>query len=105
MYYHNPTPQWGETIKISLLSNLFERAHFKFDIRQCSASTLFFCANFKGKSPQVLSFAFLKLVQSDGTVIPDKEILLNCYKPMEKASSQAAYLKRGFDLAQFCKLS
>lgn len=38
VYYHSSSPRWNETIKINILSNLFERAHIRFDIRHCSSS-------------------------------------------------------------------
>ena len=90
VYYHTNSPEFKETIRLSIPSANFENLHLLF---------VYFHASSKAAKTHAFSFGFLKLVTPSGVVIPDKEHTLECYKitrDMEKSigSIDPAWLSR-----------
>lgn len=83
--YHNNSPSWNETVRISLDIDNFSSAHVRFEFRHCSA---------RDKSePKLIGFSFARLMEPSGATIADGSHELYVYK-CEDASKllNASYL-------------
>lgn len=72
--YHSNSPNWNETIKVSLPIEQFHTAHLRFTFSHCSRN------EGKVKGERIFGFSFIKLLQNDGTVIKDDTYSLFIYK-------------------------
>lgn len=83
--YHNNSPSWNETVRLSLEIDKFSSAHVRYEFRHCSA---------RDKSePKLFGFSFARLMEPSGATIADGCHDLYVYK-CEDASKliNASYL-------------
>lgn len=83
--YHNNSPAWNETVRLSLSIDKFPTAHVRFEFRHCSA---------RDKSePKLFGFSFARLMEPFGATIADAMHELFVYKCEDVAKlTNAAYL-------------
>lgn len=83
--YHNNSPSWNETVRLSLDIDKFSSAHVRFEFRHCSA---------RDKSePKLFGFSFARLMEPSGATIADGCHDLYVYKCEDLSKlANAAYL-------------
>lgn len=83
--YHNNSPAWNETVRLSVSIDKFPTAHVRFEFRHCSA---------RDKSePKLFGFSFARLMEPFGATVADGTHELYVYKCEDVAKlSNAAYL-------------
>lgn len=70
--YHNNSPSWNETVRLSLEIDKFSSAHVRYEFRHCSA---------RDKSePKLFGFSFARLMEPSGATIADGSHDLYVYK-------------------------
>ncbi|KAG5888711.1 hypothetical protein JTB14_035776 [Gonioctena quinquepunctata] len=74
IYYHEDKPQWHETFKVAIPIEEFKTSHLKFLFKHRSSNEA------KDKSEKPFGMCFVKLMQEDGTTLPDARHGLIVYK-------------------------
>lgn len=70
--YHNNSPSWNETLRLSVPIDKFPTAHVRFEFRHCST---------RDKSePKLFGFSFVRLMEPDGATLADSIHELYVYK-------------------------
>lgn len=70
--YHNNSPTWNETVRLSLSIDKFSAAHVRFEFRHCST---------RDKSePKLFGFSFARLMEPSGATLADGMHELYVYK-------------------------
>ncbi|XP_036388838.1 dedicator of cytokinesis protein 3-like isoform X2 [Megalops cyprinoides] len=84
--YHNNSPRWSETLKLSVPIERFRGSHLRFELRHCSTKD-------KGEK-KLFGFSFTPLMREDGTTLSDQSHELYVYKCDEGTtfSNHALYL-------------
>lgn len=84
--YHNNSPCWNETLRLSVPIDKFSTAHVRFEFRHCST---------RDKSePKIFGFSFVRLMEPDGATLADKVHELYVYKCEDSSKlNSAGYLK------------
>lgn len=72
IFYHNNSPAWNETIRLSLPIEKFPTAHVRFEFRHCSARDK--------AEPKLFGFSFARLMEPSGATIADGVHDLHVYK-------------------------
>ncbi|KAL7286180.1 hypothetical protein TKK_0019548 [Trichogramma kaykai] len=74
IYYHEDKPKWYETFKIAVPIEEFKLAHLKFTFKHRSSNEA------KDRLEKPFAMSYVKLMQSNGTTLQDKEHELLVYK-------------------------
>ncbi|XP_035238062.1 dedicator of cytokinesis protein 3-like [Anguilla anguilla] len=84
--YHNNSPRWSETLRLSVPIERFRGSHLRFEFRHCSTKD-------KGEK-KLFGFSFTPLMREDGTTLSDQSHELYVYKCDENTtfSNHALYL-------------
>ncbi|XP_028841844.1 dedicator of cytokinesis protein 3-like [Denticeps clupeoides] len=84
--YHNNSPRWSETLKLSIPLERFRGSHLRFEFRHCSTKD-------KGEK-KLFGFSFTPLMREDGTTLADDSHELYVYKCDDSTvfSNQGLYL-------------
>ncbi|KAG5279466.1 hypothetical protein AALO_G00078090 [Alosa alosa] len=84
--YHNNSPRWSETLKLSIPLERFRGSHLRFEFRHCSTKD-------KGEK-KLFGFSFTPLMREDGTTLSDETHELYVYKCDENTTftNQGLYL-------------
>lgn len=70
--YHNNSPAWNESLRLSIPIDKFSSAHVRFEFRHCST---------RDKSePKLFGFSFARLMEPDGATLADGNHELYVYK-------------------------
>ncbi|KAK3743713.1 hypothetical protein QZH41_012379, partial [Actinostola sp. cb2023] len=87
VFYHQPKPEWSETIKVVVPIEQFEKAHLRFTFKHRSTF------EDKDKAQKIFAFAFMRLMNRDGTTLTDGTHDLLVYKCDLKKVDPSHYLK------------
>ncbi|XP_060738039.1 dedicator of cytokinesis protein 3-like [Tachysurus vachellii] len=84
--YHNNSPRWSESLKLSIPIERFRGSHLRFEFRHCSTKD-------KGEK-KLFGFSFTPLMREDGTTLGDECHELFVYKCDENTTftNQGLYL-------------
>lgn len=84
--YHNNSPFFNETLRLSVPIDKFSSSHIRFEFRHCST---------RDKSePKLFGFSFVRLMEPDGATLADNAHELYVYKCEEPSKLNTAnYLK------------
>ncbi|XP_018575461.1 dedicator of cytokinesis protein 2 isoform X2 [Anoplophora glabripennis] len=74
IYYHLDRPQWYETFKVAIPIEEFKTSHLKFTFKHRSSNEA------KDKSEKPFGMSYVKLMQENGTTLPDARHSLIVYK-------------------------
>ncbi|KAK6633076.1 hypothetical protein RUM43_012819 [Polyplax serrata] len=74
IYYHEDKPKWNEIFKVAVPIEEFKSSHIKFMFKHRSSNEA------KDKSEKYFAMSFLKLMQENGTTVPDTRHTLCVYK-------------------------
>lgn len=74
IYYHEDKPQWNETFKVAIPIEEFKTSHIKFLFKHRSSNEL------KDKQEKQFGMCYVKLMQENGTTLPDAKHNLIVYK-------------------------
>lgn len=74
IYYHLDKPQWYETFKVAIPIEEFKTSHLKFTFKHRSSNEA------KDKSEKPFGMSYVKLMQENGTTLPDAKHSLIVYK-------------------------
>ncbi|XP_050681887.1 dedicator of cytokinesis protein 1 isoform X2 [Leptidea sinapis] len=74
VYYHEDKPRWQEVFKVCLNIEEFKEAHIVFLCRHRSSNEA------KDRSERNFALAYLRLMQREGTTVPDAQHHLAVYK-------------------------
>ncbi|KAJ8931902.1 hypothetical protein NQ314_015171 [Rhamnusium bicolor] len=74
IYYHEDKPQWYETFKVAIPIEEFKTSHLKFIFKHRSSNEA------KDKSEKPFGMSYVKLMQENGTTLPDARHSLVVYK-------------------------
>ncbi|XP_045455436.1 dedicator of cytokinesis protein 1 [Melitaea cinxia] len=80
VYYHEDRPRWNEVFKVCLNIDEFKEAHIVFLCRHRSSNEA------KDRAEKYFAMSYLRLMQKDGTTIPDTQHNLAVYKIDHKKS-------------------
>lgn len=84
--YHNNSPCWNETVRLSVPIDKFSTAHVRFELKHCSTR--------ERSEPKIFGFSFVRLMEPDGATLADKTHELYVYKCEDSGKlSSAGYLK------------
>ncbi|XP_053619382.1 dedicator of cytokinesis protein 1 isoform X3 [Plodia interpunctella] len=82
VYYHDDKPRWQEVFKVCLNIELFKEAHIVFLFRHRSSNEA------KDRAEKHFAMSYLRLMQKEGTTIPDNTHALAVYKiDMKRATN------------------
>lgn len=74
IYYHDDKPKWQETFKIHIPIEEFKQCHLRFTFKhRCSNEQ-------KDRSEKPFGMAYVRLMQANGTTIPQGQHVLAVYK-------------------------
>lgn len=74
IYYHDDKPKWQETLKIHIPIEEFKQCHLRFIIKHRSSNEQ------KDRSEKPFALAYVRLMQANGTTIPQGQHVLAVYK-------------------------
>ncbi|XP_023708307.1 dedicator of cytokinesis protein 1 isoform X4 [Cryptotermes secundus] len=74
IYYHEDKPRWFEIFKVAVPIEEFKGSHLKFMFKHRSSNET------KDKTEKPFAMSYVKLMQENGTTLPDKEHELLVYK-------------------------
>ncbi|XP_065900793.1 dedicator of cytokinesis protein 2-like [Dysidea avara] len=78
IYYHNNKPRWQEMLKLAIGIEELPHVHLRFTFRHLAKNEN------KDKADKTFSFAFFKVMRSDGSIISDGQHRLYVYKADHK---------------------
>ncbi|XP_064489712.1 dedicator of cytokinesis protein 3-like isoform X2 [Ornithodoros turicata] len=83
--YHNNSPHWAETVKVSIPIERFDGAHIRIEFYHCSA---------RDKDRKLLGFSFVHLMDDQGTILRNGSHEFFVYKCEDRSKLQdpASYL-------------
>jgi len=86
VFYKNNIPVWDETLHLSIPVSEFGITHLHFSLKKVESNSK--------KDKGELCYAFLRLAEEDGTVLPNKQYVLNFYNSpkMDSTSDIVWYL-------------
>ncbi|XP_031549558.1 dedicator of cytokinesis protein 1-like [Actinia tenebrosa] len=87
IFYHNAKPEWNEPVKVVVPIEQFYTSHLRFTFKHRSS------IEDKDKSQKIFAFAFLRLMNRDGTTLSDGCHELMVYKCDLKKVESSTYLK------------
>ncbi|XP_065350993.1 dedicator of cytokinesis protein 1 isoform X4 [Cloeon dipterum] len=89
VYYHEDKPKWYETLKIAIPIDEFKSCHIKFFFKHRSSNEA------KDKSEKMYALSYVKLMQDNGTTLPDTVHDVLVYKVDHKKfdENDIGYLK------------
>ncbi|XP_048584524.1 dedicator of cytokinesis protein 1 isoform X2 [Nematostella vectensis] len=87
IYYHSGKPEWHETIKLAVPIEQFYESHLRFTFKHRSSGEE------KDKSQKVFAFAFVRLMQRDGTTLKDGTHELMVFKCNSTKVLPSTYLQ------------
>eukprot|EP00795_Rhopilema_esculentum_P012407 gene12407-3070_t len=88
IYYHCANPRWMETVKLSVPIERIQGSHIRFTFRHRATN------DEKDKNQKIFAFAYLPLMNNDGTALQDSCHDLAIYKcETRKIDSNTSYLK------------
>lgn len=87
VYRHSLNPEWHETVKLVIPIEQFYSSHLTFTFRHRSSK------NDKDKNQKITNFAFVRLMNIDGTTLLDREHDLIVYKCDTKEIKDTSYFK------------
>ena len=117
IFYHNNTPKWGETVKLNLPFEMIPKVHLRFSVRHLAKSEskslpalplpsspsplsplplplpLPLSSHYlidKDKADKTFVFAFMKIMNEDGSILQDGTHELCMYKTCLLYTSDAA---------------
>ncbi|KAI5714160.1 hypothetical protein M8J76_011912 [Diaphorina citri] len=87
VYYHEDKPRWCETFKLAIPIEEFKHCHLKITYKHRSS------AESKGKVEKPFGLSFVKLMQKNGTTLPDvtHELLID-HKKYDVQGTDTSYL-------------
>ncbi|XP_070136941.1 dedicator of cytokinesis protein 1 isoform X2 [Drosophila bipectinata] len=74
VYYHDDKPKWQETFKIHVPIEDFKQCHLRFVLKHRSSNEQ------KDRSEKPFGLAYMRLMQANGTTIPQGQHILAVYK-------------------------
>ncbi|XP_068155287.1 dedicator of cytokinesis protein 1 isoform X1 [Drosophila tropicalis] len=74
VYYHDDKPKWQETFKIHVPIEEFKQCHLRFVLKHRSSNEQ------KDRSEKPFGLAYVRLMQANGTTIPQGQHVLAVYK-------------------------
>ncbi|KAH8264463.1 hypothetical protein KR038_008866, partial [Drosophila bunnanda] len=74
VYYHDDKPKWQETFKIHVPIEDFKQCHLRFVLKHRSSNEQ------KDRTEKPFGLAYVRLMQSNGTTIPQGQHILAVYK-------------------------
>ncbi|XP_048486655.1 dedicator of cytokinesis protein 1-like isoform X4 [Plutella xylostella] len=74
VYYHDDKPRWNETFKVCIGIEEFKESHLVIFARHRSSNEA------KDRSEKPFAVSYMRLMQRDGTTVPDDTHQLNVYK-------------------------
>ncbi|XP_060806900.1 dedicator of cytokinesis protein 1 [Amyelois transitella] len=83
VYYHDDKPRWQEVLKVCLNIEQFKEAHIVFLFRHRSSNEA------KDRAERHFAMSYLRLMQKEGTTIPDNIHALAVYKIDPKRSTNS----------------
>ncbi|KAI1293752.1 Dedicator of cytokinesis protein 1 [Halotydeus destructor] len=83
VYYHEEKPKWMETFKITIPIEEFYESHLRFTFKHRSSNES------KDKNEKPFAFAFIKLMNGNGTTLRDQTHELLVYKIDNKKFSES----------------
>ncbi|KRG01267.1 dedicator of cytokinesis protein 1 isoform X1 [Drosophila mojavensis] len=74
VYYHDDKPKWQETFKIHVPIEEFKQCHLRFTLKHRSSNEQ------KDRSEKPFGLSYVRLMQANGTTIPQGQHVLAVYK-------------------------
>ncbi|KAH8278766.1 hypothetical protein KR018_008948, partial [Drosophila ironensis] len=74
VYYHDDKPKWQETFKVDVPIEDFKQCHLRFSLKHRSSNEQ------KDRSEKPFGLSYMRLMQSNGTTIPQGQHVLAVYK-------------------------
>ncbi|KAK2187560.1 hypothetical protein NP493_162g07017 [Ridgeia piscesae] len=87
IFYHNNSPRWNDTVKLTIPIEKYYRSHLRLEFRHCSTR--------EKAEKKLFAFAFVKLVADDGTTLCDGAHELYVYKCGDGNSLKSSEKYRG----------
>ncbi|KAL1116518.1 hypothetical protein AAG570_004990 [Ranatra chinensis] len=87
MYHHN-SPQWNETIRLTVPIEKYQNAHVRIEYRHCSTRD-------KADNKKLLGFSFARLMEASGATLQDGAHELVVYRCDEEARLRPAHYLLG----------
>uniref|UniRef100_A0A1B6BYQ6 Dedicator of cytokinesis protein 3 n=1 Tax=Clastoptera arizonana TaxID=38151 RepID=A0A1B6BYQ6_9HEMI len=82
--YHHNSPNWGETIRLSIPIDNYHGAHIRLEYKHCSTKD-------KADNKKLFGFSFARLMESSGATLQDGIHEMYIYRCEDKSKLRPAY--------------